>query len=94
MVGMEANPYRAPVDGSNDPQAMRTKAVLPLGAGAAIGILLVVTLAIAAVTAIQRIDIRENGPYWDEIERREKMGMTHEEPVRSFGEEKRRKRPP
>lgn len=83
----EENPYQAPGSGQSPLKPQRSRLaiwVAGITIGIGIGFILAIVLAIVAVSTI---DIRENPRFWDEVERRKKMGMTQEEAARTIHEE-------
>ena len=59
---MDENPYKAPVDGTRYRHPDRPKVLLFLAMGGMLGIVVSVALAVAAVFALARIDVRDNRP--------------------------------
>lgn len=88
---MEENPYQAPGGGQSPLKPQRSRRaiwVVGITIGIGIGFVLAIVLAIVvAVVAFSTIDFRENPRFWDEVERRKKMGMTEEEAARTIHEE-------
>lgn len=87
---MEEDPYKAPVSETTEGVRSPNRILRALKVGTLIGMAFFAAIFVAAIVSLFFVDTRENPRYWDEIERREKAGLTHEEAVESLHEERRR----